>query len=73
MDAIYTAPIALPRPTENRIRKTVAALCSIVVELAVEGARGEDFERTFSSAPGAQFAALPNSSKQRHLDRGVRP
>ncbi len=73
MDAIYTAPIARPRTTESRIRKTVAALCSFVVEVLKTSARGDDFERTFSSAPGAQFAALPTSSKQRLLDRGFRP
>jgi hypothetical protein len=72
MDATYTASLARPRPTESRIRGTLAALGSFVVELVAEGARGEKFERAFSSAPGQQFAALPEASKQRHLDSGYR-
>jgi hypothetical protein len=38
----------------------------------MEGIRGHDFERAFADAPGAQFAALPDGSKQRLLDRGFR-
>ena len=73
MDATYTASLARPRPTERRIRGTVAALGSFVVELVAEGARGEKFERMFTSAPGAEFAALPEGSRQRQLNRGYRP
>lgn len=72
MDAIYTAPLARPRTTTGRIGKALAAVGSVVVELIVESARGEDFQRRFTNAPGAQFAALPESSKQRLLDRGFR-
>ena len=73
MEAIYTTPLAQRRSAATAIRTTVAALASFLGEVLVASARGDDFERTFSSAPGAQFAALPNNSKQRLLDRGSRP
>ena len=73
MDATYTASLARPRPTERRIRGTVAALGSFVIGLVAEGARGEKFECMFTSAPGAEFAALPEGSRQRQLNRGYRP
>jgi hypothetical protein len=38
-----------------------------------EGVRGDDFNRAFTSAPGAQFRALPRSQQNRLLDRGFRP
>lgn len=73
MEAIYTTPLARRRSSAATIRTGLASLASFVGEVLVTAARGDDFERTFSSAPGAQFAALPSSSKQRHLDRGFRP
>ncbi|MFO7572114.1 MAG: hypothetical protein R6W48_05865 [Gaiellaceae bacterium] len=73
MDAIYAPPLAQRRSSTSALRIAVAAFGSFVAEVLVAGARGHDFERTFSSAPGAQFSALPTSSKQRFLDRGLRP
>jgi hypothetical protein len=73
MDAIYTAPLAQRRSSAAAIRTALASFASFVGEVLVTSARGDDFERTFSSAPGAQFAALPNGSKQRLLNRGFRP
>jgi hypothetical protein len=73
MDAIYTAPLTQRRSTTTPIRTAVAAVGSIVLDVLRTSARGDDFDRTFSSAPGAQFAALPRGSRQRHLDRGQRP
>ena len=73
MDAIYTAPVARQLPSATGIRTAVAALGSFIVVLLAEGVRGEDFERAFASAPGAQFAALPESSKQRALNGGFHP
>lgn len=73
MDAIYTAPLARRRSNGTTVRTALVSLASLVVEALKEGARGEDFQRAFASAPGAQFAALPNSSKERLLDRGFRP
>ena len=72
MEAIYTAPFAQRRPATGTVRNAVAALGSLVVEVLKDSVRGDDFERAFSSARGAQFAALPDSSKQRLLDRGYR-
>ncbi len=71
MEAIYTTPLAQRRSAA--IRTNLASLASFVGEVLVANARGADFERTFSSAPGAQFAALPSSSKQQFLNRGFRP
>lgn len=72
MDAIYTTSLDRPRLTQRRIRRSLATLGSFVVELIAEGVRGDTFERTFTSAPGAEFSALPADSKQRHLDSGYR-
>lgn len=73
MDAIYATPLTQRRSAPTTIRTAFASLASFVGEVLVASARGEHFERTFSSAPGAQFAALPSSSKQRLLDQGFRP
>lgn len=72
MDAIYTAPLATRRPAATGLRAAVAALGSVLLEVARDGIKGDDFTRTVTSAPGAQFAALPAGSKQRMLDRGFR-
>jgi hypothetical protein len=72
MDAIYTASLDRPRSTQRRIRGSLAMLGSFVIELIAEGVRGDTFDRTFTSAPGAEFSALPEGSKQRHLDSGYR-
>ena len=73
MDATYTAPFASRRTATGSARTTIASLASLVFEVLMQGVRGDDFERAFTSAPGAQFAALPDGSKQRLLDRGYRP
>ena len=73
MDAIYAAPLAQRRSAATTIRIVFASLASFVGEVLVASARGDDFEGTFSSVPGAQFAALPSASKDRLLNRGVRP
>ena len=73
MDSIYATTFTQRPSAATTIRTAFASLVSFVVEVLVQGARGHDFERTFSSTPGAQFAALPNSSKQRLLGRGFRP
>ncbi|HEX4745685.1 MAG TPA: hypothetical protein VFU99_02280 [Gaiellaceae bacterium] len=73
MDGIYAAPSAQRGFSATTIRTALASLASIVGDVLVTGARGDDLERVFSSAPGAQFGALPSSSKQRLLDRGFRP
>lgn len=74
MEATYT-PVALAgsTPRSNGFGRLVRATCSVVFEVITDGVRGHDFESAFTSAPGAQFAALPDSSKQRLLDRGFRP
>lgn len=74
MEATYT-PLALEGATRRttglgRFARTVV---SVVAEVLADGVRGNDFARAFTSAPGAQFAALPDSAKQRLLDRGFRP
>jgi hypothetical protein len=73
MDAIYTTPLTQRRSGTTPIRTAAAAFGSFVLEVLRTSARADDFDRTFSSAPGAQFAALPRGSQQRHLDRGFRP
>ena len=74
MEATYT-PITLvgSTPRSTGLERLLRATCSAVVEVLADGVRGRDFEQAFPSAPGAQFAALPDSSKQRLLNRGVRP
>ena len=73
MDAIYATPLAQRRSAAAAVRNAFAAIGSFVADVVVEGARGEDFDRTFSSVPGAQFGALPTGAKDRHLSRGFRP
>jgi hypothetical protein len=73
MDAIYTAPLAARRPAATGFRTAVASLASLLVEVVKGGVEGHEFERAFTSAAGAQFAALPAGSKQRTLNRGFRP
>lgn len=74
MDAILT-PTALAgsTPRSTGLGRLLRSARSVVAEVLADGIRGDDFERAFTTAPGAQFAALPNSSKQRLLDRGFRP
>ena len=73
MEAIYTAPLAQRRSAATTIRTTLASLASFVGDVLVASARRDDFERIFSNAAGAQFAALPTGAKDRHLNRGFRP
>ena len=73
MDVTYAAPSITRRSLAVAARTAVASLGSFVVEVVLDGIRGHDLERTFASAPGAQFAALPSVSQQRLLDRGYRP
>lgn len=73
MDAIYATPLAQPRSAATTIRTALVSLASFVAEVLVATARGDGLERSFSSAPGAQFAALPRSSKEHFLNRGFRP
>lgn len=73
MDATYTAPLAQRRPVAASIRPTAVSLGMFLVEVLKDGVRGHDFERAFTSGSGAQFAALPESSKQQMLNRGLRP
>jgi hypothetical protein len=72
MEAIYTAPLAQRRSVTDTARSAVASLSSFLVDVLKGGIKGDDFTSAFSSAPGAQFAALPDGSKQRMLDRGFR-
>jgi hypothetical protein len=73
MEATYT-PIAFAgsTPRSTGLGRLVRAMCSVVAEVLADGVRGHDFDRAFTSAPGAQFAALPGNSKQRLLNRGLR-
>ena len=73
MEAIHTASLPQRRSSAATIRTALASLASFVGEVLGTGVRGDDFDRTFSSAPGAQFSALPSGSKDKLLDRGVRP
>ena len=73
MEAIYTASLAQRRSPASTIHTALASLASFVGEVLVASARGDDFARSFSSVTGAQFAALPSSSKQQFLNRGIRP
>jgi hypothetical protein len=38
-----------------------------------ESAKGDDFNRAFTTSPSAQFTALPQGQQNRLLDRGFRP
>lgn len=73
MDATYAVPSTTRRSVAVAVRNAAASFCSLVAEVLLEGIRGDDLERTFSCAPGAQFALLPSVSQQRLLDRGYRP
>ena len=73
MDVTHTqtAPYELRRST-RRVGTVATAIGSVLAEIVAAGVRGDDFARAFSTSPGAQFAVLPASSKQRLLDRGFR-
>jgi len=49
MDAIYAAPFAQRRSAATAVRNAVAAIGSFVADVAAEGARGDAFDRSFSS------------------------
>ena len=72
MDATHTATLTQSRWPTNPTR-VAAAVGSFVLHVLKTSARGDDFDRMFQNAPGAQFGALPRGSQQRHLDRGYRP
>jgi hypothetical protein len=65
---LVAAPISSTTPWE--VTKTAFR---VVGRVLVEGARADDFNRAFTSPPGAQFGALPRSQQNRLLDRGFRP
>ena len=73
MEAIYTASVIQRRAAAGTARSAVASLGSFLVEVLKDGVKGDDFTRSFTSAPGAQFAALPAGSRQQLLNRGLRP
>lgn len=74
MEATYTPTVfAGSGRGSARVWSIVKTAPAVVAEVLADGVRGHDFERAFTSTPGAQFAALPASSKQRLLDRGLRP
>jgi hypothetical protein len=62
------APISSARPwdaTKTAFRVLGRALA--------DGAKGDEFNRAFTTSSGAQFAALPQEQQNRLLDRGFRP
>ena len=73
MEATHTQPAPYElHPSTRWVRSLVVAIGSVLVEVVAACIRGDDFNRAFSSSPGAQFSALPAGSKQRLLDRGFR-
>lgn len=65
---LVEAPISRAKPWE-----AVKAAFHVLGELLAESAKGDDFNRTFTSPSGAQFAALSQAQQNQQLDRGFRP
>jgi len=73
MEATYipVQVVEAPIPGARQWNATKAAL-RMLGHVLIESAKGDDFNRTFATAPGAQFAALPQRQQNRLLDRGFR-
>jgi hypothetical protein len=68
-----TTALAGSMRQNSKLPQLVRAACSAVAGVLADGIRGEDFSRSFSTSPGADFAALPTHQQNRLLDRGYRP
>jgi hypothetical protein len=73
MEATYI-PVQVEVPVSNaRPWEAAKAAFRVLGRVLIESARGDDFDRAFTSSPGAQFAALAQTQQDRLLDRGFRP
>jgi hypothetical protein len=73
MEATYIPVRVVEVPVSNtRPWEAAKAALRMLGRVLAESAKGDDFDRAFSSPSGAQFAALPRAQQNRLLDRGFR-
>jgi hypothetical protein len=73
MEATYTAAHVVDTPLAGaRYWEAAKAAVRVLGRTLADSARGERFDRAFTTSPDAQFAALPTSQQNRLLDRGYR-
>ena len=73
MEATYIPVQVVEVPVSNvRPWEATKSAFRMLGRVLIESAKGDDFNRTFATAPGAQFAALPQGQQNRLLDRGFR-
>jgi len=73
MEATYITGQFIEAPVSGvgPLEATRAAL-RLLGRVLADGVKGDEFNRAFTTSPGAQFAALPRSEQNRLLDRGFR-
>jgi len=71
MEATYT--VTASARTHVAGRSTLKSVLRAIAAMLVEGARGDEFNRRFSTPPSAQFTVLPRGQQNRALDHGTRP
>jgi hypothetical protein len=64
--------VAAPISGARQWAATKAAF-RVLGRVLAESAKGDDFDRAFTSSSAAQFAALSQGQQNRLLDRGFRP
>jgi hypothetical protein len=73
MEATYIPVQVVEAPVSNvRLWDATKSAFRVLGRVLIESAKGDDFNRAFSSPSGAQFAALPQGQQSRLLDRGFR-
>ncbi|MDH4339810.1 MAG: hypothetical protein OEW47_05520 [Thermoleophilia bacterium] len=73
MEATYIPVQVVEAPVSNvRLWDATKSAFRVLGRVLVESAKGDDFDRAFSSPSDAQFAALPHGQQNRLLDRGFR-
>lgn len=75
MEATYTHTLvaAQPRLSRSALRGRAMVALRALTHALVEGARGNELDRLFTTSSSAQFSALSRGQQSRLLDRGFRP
>ena len=74
MEATYIPGQLVQTPIAGaRQWEATKAAFRMLGRVLAESAKGDDFNRAFTTSSGSQFAALPQGQQNRLLDRGLRP
>jgi hypothetical protein len=74
MEATYIPGQLVETPISGaRQWEATKAAFRMLGRVFAESAKGDDFNRAFTTSPGAQLSALPQGQQNRLLDRGFRP